>query len=231
MRLATFNILALQEVDRDQPRSLQADLTTVAARAGGAREQRFVATLHGEPGTWTAATGLEQPDSAAYGIALISRFPVRSWRVTSLPALARAVPVIHQGHRLPQLAHDEPRAAVAALLDTPEGPLTVVATHLSFIPGWNVLQLRALVRVCRSLPRPLVLLGDLNLGPRVVGRASGWRPAATALTFPSPAPQRQLDHVLVDGDVAVLGPAVALDAGVSDHRALTVDVALGRTAL
>ena len=36
----------------------------------GATEHRFVAALAGTPGaTWMAATGEEQPDSAAYGIA------------------------------------------------------------------------------------------------------------------------------------------------------------------
>jgi len=224
------DVLALQEVDRDQPRSLQADLTTVAARAAGAGEHRFVATLHGEPGTWTAATGLEQPDIAAYGIALLSRYPVRSWRVTTLPALPGPVPVVHAGRRWPSIARDEPRAAVAAVLDTPAGPFTAVATHLSFIPGWNALQLRALVRVCRSLPRPLALLGDLNLGARAAGRLSGWRPAGSRPTFPAREPTRQLDHVLLDGDVRPAGEPVALDVGVSDHRALVVDVALGRTA-
>ncbi|HEY0117947.1 MAG TPA: endonuclease/exonuclease/phosphatase family protein [Cellulomonas sp.] len=224
------DVLALQEVDRDQPRSLQADLTTVAARAAGARAQRFVATLHGLPGTWVAANGMEQPDAAAYGIALVTRFPVRWWRVATLPALAHTVPVIHPGHHWPSLAHDEPRAALAALLDTPAGPLTVVATHLSFIPGWNVLQLRALVRICRSLPRPLVVMGDLNLSLSTVARVCGWRPLARAATFPSWAPTRQLDHVLADGAVALAGPAGTPDAGVSDHRPLVVDVALPTVA-
>jgi endonuclease/exonuclease/phosphatase family metal-dependent hydrolase len=220
------DVLALQEVDRDQPRSLQADLTTVAARAGGAKEQRFVATMHGLPGTWTAATGIEQPDVAAYGIALLSRYPVRSWRVTTLPALTRTVPVVHPQHRWPQLTRDEPRAAVAAFLDTPEGPLTVVATHLTFIPGWRVLQLRALLRACRSLPRPLVLLGDLNMRPTTAARVSGYRPLAAGLTFPSQTPTRQIDHILGDGDVVALRQASPLDAGVSDHRPLVVDVEL-----
>lgn len=220
------DVLAMQEVDRDQPRSLQADLTTVAARATGAVDQRFVATLHGEPGTWTAATGMEQPDIAAYGIALVTRYPVTTWHVTALPGLPYPVPVVHPGHRLPAMTRDEPRAALAAELDTPGGPLTVVATHLSFIPGWRTLQLRALARVCGPLPRPLVVLGDLNQGPERAARTSGWRSIAQVPTFPSGEPTHQLDHVLVDGDVRPLGPAVAMDAGVSDHRALLVDVAI-----
>jgi hypothetical protein len=36
--------------------------------------------------------------------------------------------------------------------------------------------------------------------------------------------------VLLDGDVRPAGEPVALDVGVSDHRALVVDVALGRDA-
>ena len=59
------DVLGLQEVDRDQPRSLGADLTAVAAEAMGAPEHQFVAALAGTPGgTWMAATGEEQPGSA-----------------------------------------------------------------------------------------------------------------------------------------------------------------------
>src|SRR5580765_7232692 len=70
------DVLALQEVDHNQHRAEQADLTAVAAEAMGAVEHRFVAALSGTPGsTWIAATGEEHPDAAAYGIALLSRYP------------------------------------------------------------------------------------------------------------------------------------------------------------
>src|SRR3712207_7770418 len=50
------DVLGLQEVDRDQPRSLGADLTAVAAEAMGAVDSQFVAALSGTPGgTWMAA--------------------------------------------------------------------------------------------------------------------------------------------------------------------------------
>jgi endonuclease/exonuclease/phosphatase family metal-dependent hydrolase len=78
------DVLALQEVDCDQPRSDRADLTAAAAEAMGAVEHRFVAAISGTPGaTWMAATGHEQPGTAAYGIALLSRFrwPVGRWCV------------------------------------------------------------------------------------------------------------------------------------------------------
>ena len=44
------DVLALQEVDRNQPRSHGADLTAVAAEAMGAVAHRFVAAMTGSPG-------------------------------------------------------------------------------------------------------------------------------------------------------------------------------------
>jgi endonuclease/exonuclease/phosphatase family metal-dependent hydrolase len=219
------DVLGLQEVDRDQPRSSNADLTAVAAEAMGAVDSQFVAALSGTPGgTWMAATGDEQPGSATYGIALLSRFPVVSWRVVRLPPLRARIPMWFRGGRHPVLVADEPRVAVAAVLDGPHGQFTVANTHLSFIPGWNALQLRRLVRSLAGTREPLVLVGDLNMQPRQASLVSGMRPLATAATFPAPAPRRQLDHVLVRGPLQATGPASALHLPLSDHRALVVPV-------
>ena len=46
------DVLALQEVDRGQPRSHGADLTAIAAQAMGATGHRYVATMTGIPHTW-----------------------------------------------------------------------------------------------------------------------------------------------------------------------------------
>src|SRR5829696_6631939 len=65
------DVLAMQEVDRNQHRSDHADLTAIAAEVMQARDHRFVAALSGSVGaTWVAATGQEQPDAAAYGLPL-----------------------------------------------------------------------------------------------------------------------------------------------------------------
>ena len=221
------DVLALQEVDRDQPRSHQADLTAVAAEAMGASAHRFVATLAGEPGVWTAATGDLQPDTAAYGIALVSRFPVRAWLTTTLPALPGPVPVTFQRGSAPTLVHDEPRAALSAVVEAPGGVVEVVATHLTFVPGWNAYQLRRLVKGLAEHARPVVVMGDLNLAGGLPARLTGWRSLVAADTFPVGVPTRQLDHVLADGAVHPMGRGGARDMGVSDHRALWVDVGLG----
>ena len=218
------DVLALQEVDRDQPRSHGADLTLVAAEAMGAPEHRFAAVLHGEPGVWSAPSGDRQPESASYGIALLSRFPVRDWQVVDLPLLRRRAAVRWPGNRWPTMVRDEPRAALVATVEAPQGDVTVAATHLTFIRSHTVRQLRYLTDVLRPLPRPLLLVGDLNLEPEQVTRISGLRPLATAPTYPVGRPTKQLDHVLGDGPLTAPGPARAIDTGVSDHRALVVDL-------
>jgi endonuclease/exonuclease/phosphatase family metal-dependent hydrolase len=219
------DVLGLQEVDRDQPRSMGADLTAVAAEAMGAVDSQFVAALAGTPGgTWMAATGEEQPGSASYGIALLSRHPVLSWRVVRLPTLHSRVPMWFRGRRRPILVHDEPRVAVAAVVDGPFGEVTVANTHLSFVPGWNALQLHSLVRSLTGTPEPLVLVGDLNMEQRRAAGISGLRPLATAATFPVDEPRQQIDHVLVRGRLRAVSPAVSHRLPLSDHRGLTVAV-------
>jgi len=219
------DVLALQEVDRGQERTQHADLTAVAAGAMGAVDHRFVAALTGTAGaTWTAATGDEHPDSAAYGVALLSRHPVRSWEVVRLPAMPGRAPWFWPGSRLPRLVRDEPRVAVAAAVEGPAGHLTVATTHLSFLAGWNVVQLRRAVRALRAAPRPLVLMGDLNMSAGTARRASGLWPVPSGPTFPAHAPTRRIDHVLVDDRRWAGGAGQVVDTGLSDHRALIVEL-------
>ncbi|HET6625440.1 MAG TPA: endonuclease/exonuclease/phosphatase family protein [Nocardioidaceae bacterium] len=218
------DVLGLQEVDRNQPRSENADLTAVAADAMGAAEHRFVAALSGSPGaTWIGATGDEQPDSAAYGIAFLSRYPVRAWEVIRLPAFPTKFPMVFQGSRKPVLVRDEPRVAVAAVVDTPHGEFTMVNTHLSFLRWWNKRQLRTLGRALEDRARPMLLLGDLNMEPQQAHEITGMRPLASRLTFPAHAPIEQIDHILGAGDLPS-GPAAVHLLDLSDHRALSVDL-------
>jgi endonuclease/exonuclease/phosphatase family metal-dependent hydrolase len=219
------DVLALQEVDCDQPRSALADLTSLAAAAMGAVEHRFVAAISGTPGaTWMAASGSEQPGMAAYGIALLTRYPVLSWQVVRLPRIPGRFPMYLPGPNRVMVVHEEPRAAMVAQIDTPLGAITVANTHLSFVPGWNRVQLRELTRDLRGLPGPRILMGDLNLGPAAAARWSGMRPLAAAHTFPAHAPDRQLDHILTDRADLVTGVSGAPHLPISDHRPLVVEV-------
>ena len=219
------DILALQEVDCDQPRSGNADLTAVAAKAMGAVSHRFVAAISGTPGaTWMAATGREQPGTAAYGIALLSRYPAETWQVLRLPRIPMRFPMYLPGPRRVAVVDEEPRAAVIAQLDTPLGLLTVANTHLSFVPGWNRVQLRHLVRDLRGFDGPRVLMGDLNMTPPTPARWSRMRSLGAALTFPAHLPNRQLDHILTDDATLQVDRCEAVSLPISDHHALVIDI-------
>lgn len=90
------DVLALQEVDRDQSRSNHLDLTSIAAHAMDAPDHRFAAAVVGTPGE--GFRPLTHDDDGhgepLYGIGLISRYPVRSWQVIRLTALPVRSPVI-----------------------------------------------------------------------------------------------------------------------------------------
>ncbi|RKS68578.1 endonuclease/exonuclease/phosphatase family metal-dependent hydrolase [Motilibacter peucedani] len=234
------DVLALQEVDRHQVRSGGIDQTALVAEAMRAEHWRFVPALVGTPGeTWRAAGpqdeesdegGSHQP--AAYGIAIASRLPVVRWRVVHLRPVPVVTPMLLRndaGRRRLVMVRDEPRAAVVAVIEGPDGPFTVANTHLSFIPGWNAAQLRRLVAALADEPRPHFLVGDLNMPgklPRDLCR--DWTMLATEKTWPTHVPRAQLDHVLGRGDVPEVRDAYALELPLSDHRALVVDLANDR---
>jgi endonuclease/exonuclease/phosphatase family metal-dependent hydrolase len=227
VRALRADVLGLQEVDRAQPRSHAGDLTSQVAEAMGAGHWRFVPALVGTPGdVWRAATDDDHAgEEPAYGVGLVSRWPVLSWHVTRLPAAPVRSPVLLPGTRQVVWLRDEPRVGLAAVVETPVGVVTVATTHLSFVPVWNGVQLRRLTAELARLPGPRVLLGDLNM-PRPVPQAlTRWRPLARTPTYPAWRPRVQLDHVLVRGTLPPVTAVEAPELPVSDHRALLVELA------
>jgi endonuclease/exonuclease/phosphatase family metal-dependent hydrolase len=227
VKLLDADVLGLQEVDRGQPRSRGLDLTAEAAAAMGG-EGRFAPAILGTPGEqWRAATNSDSAGSGpAYGIGLVSRYPVRRWLVTRLPSAPVRSPILIPGPKRRILwLRDEPRVLIAAVLETPAGPVTVANTHLSFVPGWNGAQLRRAVRAVRELPGPRVLLGDLNLPGALPRWLTGWTPLVSTPTYPAPDPRVQLDHVLSHGEgLPPVAGSGAREMALSDHRALIVDL-------
>jgi endonuclease/exonuclease/phosphatase family metal-dependent hydrolase len=232
------DVLAVQEVDRFQPRSGLVDQAALVARAAGAVDGRFVPLVSGTPGEpgWSPAApellAPETPDGAAsapqYGIGLVSRLPVLAWHILPLkpPRGRYPIPVPSRPPKLIWIP-DEPRAAVAAVLAGPDGSplLTVACTHLSFVAGANVLQLRRVRAWLAALPGPRVLLGDLNLPGGLPARVTRWTPLFSGATYPAPNPKMQIDHALADGlpgDARWQGEVLHLP--MSDHRAAAVDI-------
>jgi len=222
------DVLGIQEVDRGQPRSSEVDQTAVAAAAMGAADWRFAPALTGTPGDDWCRVLDGMPTGRSYGIGLLSRYPVRSWHVLRMRGAPGRSPIVvppMDGGRLPRvlLLPDEPRALLAAEVDSPHGMITIATTHLSFTPGWNVWQLRRVVRALRALPGPRILLGDLNLPGPVPRWLTGWRGLVGAPTYPAHEPKVQIDHVLADGALPPVRAARAVTGIISDHRALIVD--------
>jgi endonuclease/exonuclease/phosphatase family metal-dependent hydrolase len=224
------DIVGLQEVDRDQERSHVADQTAVVAHVLGAAFWRFAPAIHGTPGTVGSWAGSSDDDGArttgpTYGVGLVSRLPVRSWHVRRFGPAPVGLPLMVPGRRGLTKVPDEPRVGLAAVLDGPHGPLTVVTAHLSFVPGWNVAQLRALSRWARGFPGPRLMIGDFNLPGAVPRLATRWAQLARVATYPSWRPRVQFDHALGDGiDETAVRDVEAMRLPVSDHSALVVDL-------
>lgn len=195
------DVLGLQEVDVGVTRSGEVDEAAVVATATG-MSLLFVPAMDILP-------------DGRYGNALLVRGAIGDADVLALP------------HATGQ----EPRAAAVADVDVEGfGHLSVAVTHLSIDTREAVGQLGVVLAALSSRRPPRVLLGDLNLPPRVVGvaaRAAGFRLVGGPPTFPAHRPRKRIDHVALDGcvEIAVATPPVP----VSDHRPLVVDVRVDHT--
>ena len=220
LRRLDADLVALQEVDRDLPRSGRVDQARVLAEALG-MAWRFTPALLGTPGSRDGWQPVElgapdDPGGPAYGIALLSRLP--------LGPVATV--------RLPRRGGEEPRVAQVAEVALGDRRLTVAGTHLSNTRRSAIGQLRTLQRRLDGLGGPRLLLGDLNLCWPLVRALGfpGWRPLVHRGTFhdrPPGAlrPRVQLDHVLVAGrDGPRPGLARIVSGPASDHVAVVVEL-------
>jgi endonuclease/exonuclease/phosphatase family metal-dependent hydrolase len=120
---------------------------------------------------------------------------------------------------------EEPRVALIADIETPHGVVRVASTHLSFLPGCNLVQLRRVTRCVEQGKPPALIMGDLNLPGRVPAAIIGYRPLARHRTYPAAHPLVQLDHLLLKGELGQVWHTAALRLAVSDHWALLPDLA------
>ena len=224
------DVVAVQEVDRELPRSGGCDqVAELAAKLGYTGV--FAPALLGSPELrWERGPGADpDPGGPAYGIGLLSALPLTTVAIAALPGggPGQARPRRPDARHPPIPYRDgEPRAALRVTVDTPWGSVGVTTAHLSFVPWRGRRQLGVVAAFAAGGPAAAVLLGDLNLPPRVVEpalRRRGWRTAPAGATFPSWKPLAQLDHVLVRGDLSLDGVAAG-PAGPSDHLPLAATV-------
>jgi endonuclease/exonuclease/phosphatase family metal-dependent hydrolase len=222
------DLIGLQEVDYKQSRSGNIDQSAEIARMHGFSEWRFAPTIIGTPGqSWTPwkTEGTEVDslgEKPAYGVTLFSKLPVKRWHRIELGRSWIGLPLLVGSERGLRLAYvkDEPRVALIAEL---ENGFTVANTHLSFVPGVNIWQLRKIRKYLTGLPGEKILLGDLNLGWGLPAKVTGWSSLAAKLTYPSWKPAIQFDYILAERPLAAQPIALA-DPGLSYHLPVAVEI-------
>lgn len=218
------DVIALQEVDLGQRRSGRLDQTAVLADLLGWDGHRFAATYAGpvvglrRRPRRSALTGraddvlgplraLLGAGPAGFGNALLTRLPVRAWRVARLgrgPAvLTRRGGGRALDPRSYALSTSTMRNMIAAQIGPVDGAggaggLAVASTHLATRTGTAAAQLAAAWAALAALPGPHVLAGDLNLHAELLAPLGIARGLGEGATYPSGAPARRIDHILTD---------------------------------
>ena len=218
------DVISLQEVDLGQRRSGRLDQTAVLADLLGWDGHRFAATYAGpvvglrRRPRRSALTGraddvlgplraLLGAGPAGFGNALLTRLPVRAWRVARLgrgPAvLTRRGGGRALDPRSYALSTSTMRNMIAAQIDPVDGAggpggLAVASTHLATRTGTAAAQLAAAWAALAALPGPHVLAGDLNLHAELLAPLGIARDLGEGATYPSGSPARRIDHILTD---------------------------------
>jgi endonuclease/exonuclease/phosphatase family metal-dependent hydrolase len=238
------DIYALQEVDHFLPRSQSRPQMRDIAESIGAKDWAMGPSVIGTPGESWRKKHEHEPeiitkDSShtelmheCYGIGIVSKIHVLSWHRLNLGnsplGLPLVVPGDESGKGRPRFLYvkDEPRLALAAVL---ENGFTVINTHLSFVPGFNLAQLRRVkkwgLELAESTGTRAVVVGDLNLPKNLPVVASPWKSLVTQNTYPSWGGKIQFDYILSPdlafGEYSVRNFA---PTGVSDHLPIGVDI-------
>ena len=205
IRRAAPDLVALQEVDRH------------AQRTGGVDQLAELARLTGMHGAFAKFMDFQ---GGEYGLALLSRAPIVSSERIELPP-----------------GEHEPRAVLAAEIDAPGfGRLRFVSLHLDWLARdeRRFDQARALLEALEEVDVPVVLAGDFNDTPDsrtmkllTAGFTSAPKPAGAQATFPSSAPEREIDYVLYRPAERFTARSRVLEERVaSDHRPLLAELSL-----
>jgi len=232
------DVLALQEIDMGLERSAGSQQAADIALALEGSEWGFAPTVHGTPGfNWEkpsqsnlrVITEKDSPLQSHYGIAIISRIPVKKWLRLELGKAWIGMPLLianEKGRVAPFYVKDEPRVALAAVL---ENGWTVINIHLSFVPGVNIFQLLKVSRWAKKIEKEyatkVLLVGDFNLPWGIPTRITNWVRATSALSYPSWKPAISFDYILTRSSEKVsLKEVIHAQVPVSDHRPISVEI-------
>ncbi|GAB3927213.1 hypothetical protein GCM10028827_19320 [Mucilaginibacter myungsuensis] len=195
------DIVGLQEVDKNTKRSGNIDEAAIIAGKAGLHYQFFKAIDH---------------DGGEYGLAILSRYPIKTTEL----------------HRLPQAIKAEERILSLATIDMPgKGSLTFANTHLDATrPDSNrVVQMKEILRILGDRKGPVMLMGDLNAEPtketiRLLDQS--FKRSCTqncGFTIPEKIPTKTIDYVAVkNADWRAMAHRVVPETYASDHRPVFV---------
>ena len=237
-------VIAVQEIDYNLARSGSVNQIGEVANAMSALDWAFAPSVVGTPGEkWRKLTDGDPkvitnkssvPLSGSYGIGIASKIPVLKWDRLELGnspiGMPLVVPTESETSSKPKIraiyVHDEPRLALAATL---ENGYTVVNTHLSFVPGVNLSQLKKLkkwaLQIAGQTNTKVLLMGDLNLPKNLPVALSSWKSLVTKNTYPSWGAKVQFDYILSTQLTAdEYQPLIFSPTGVSDHLPIGVEI-------
>ncbi|WP_151770165.1 endonuclease/exonuclease/phosphatase family protein [Streptomyces abyssomicinicus] len=209
------DVVGLQEVDRFW--GARSGWTDVAAELG-----RRLGMWH----VFGANLDLDPPAEGAprrrYGTAVLTPWPILSWRNTPLPKLA--------GH--------EQRGLLRAEIQVRGARLRFAGTHLQHDNSpERQLQAASVRELLGDDARRTVLAGDLNALPDApetgvltdfLTDAWGAAGEGDGFTYGSLDPHARIDYLMASADVRVVRAAVVgLDPGASDHLPVLADLLVG----
>ncbi len=235
-RLAS-DVIGLQEVDNFLERSGNHNQTAHVASIMAADDWAFAPSIMGSPdeggrnlnqGDETIITNKSQVSPPSYGIGLVSKIPVISWHRLDFKGSPIGVPMAFpvDGKIKRIYVRDHPRSALAARL---ENGWLIINTHLSFVPGFGLVQLIKIKRWANTLgvsdKSKIIIMGDFNIPLASIVKGFRWKSLATLRTYPSWYPKLQLDYFLSQSlsskDVHHIEYP---HNGVSDHLPLQIEV-------
>lgn len=139
--------------------------------------------------------------------------------------LSKVVPYHVEDHRLPGLPG---RGAFIAKYGHPEAPLVVVGVHLALGGKHRNAQLAYLAKLLREY-RYVVIMGDFNCLPHELLNSPLSELGLRLMdgehrTYPSWAPEKHLDHILVSSGLQAVDTAVLDSCLLSDHLPVATEI-------
>ncbi|MEY1660776.1 endonuclease/exonuclease/phosphatase family protein [Isoalcanivorax beigongshangi] len=139
--------------------------------------------------------------------------------------LSRPIPYAVEDHRLPGLPG---RGAFIVKYGHPEMPLVVVGVHLALGGRYRNAQLFYLAQLLKRYPY-VVIMGDFNCLPDELLRSPISELDIRLMdgehrTYPSWAPEKHLDHILVSRDLETAQTGVLDQCLLSDHLPVATEI-------